>query len=409
MALRKDLQLAWRNLWRNRKRTVITISAVVLAVLLSSIASSMQEGTYARMIDNIVKFYTGYIQVQHPGYWESRSINDTYEPDSALNKVLESSGEILLMVPRLESFTLISSGENTKGCSLVGIDPEKEDRLTGLSRWVQQGKYLSGGENGILLAVNIAANLGVVVGDTLVLISQGYHGASASALVPLRGILKFPSPELNNVACYIDLERAREFYSAPGRITSLSLMINDYRRVNKTAQLLSRKLQPAYSVMTWDEMQPELVKMIESDRAGAVVMKGVLYLVVGFGILGTIIMMMAERRKEMGVMIAVGMQKYRLQRMLVFESLLLSMLGVIIGVLLSIPVILFFMRHPIMMPGEAGRVYESFGFEAAVYFSMAPAVLLNQALTVFIMTLLITVYPLMSVYGMKIITALRGG
>ena len=404
----KDLQLAWRNLWRNRKRTVITISAVILAVFLSTMMSSMQEGTYARMIDNMVKFYSGYIQVHHPGYWESKSINDTYVPDSLLNSALKKDKDIILAVPRLESFTLISSGDITKGCSLIGIDPKGEDSLTHLSRWVVQGRYLTETDNGLLVAVNIARNMGVSVGDTLILMSQGYQGSTASALVPVTGIVQFPSPELNNFAVYISLERAREFFGVPGRVTSMVLMVKDYLQVDRTAGELRSQIQPEYSVKTWNEMQPELVKMIEGDRAGAVVMKGIIYLVVCFGILGTIIMMMAERRKEMGVMIAIGMQKRRLQRILIFESLFMGMLGVVIGVLLSIPVIFYLTVHPIPLPGQMGKVYESFGIEAALYFSHISKIFVNQAITVFVLTLFIALYPLLTVRGLQVIKALRG-
>jgi len=404
----KDLQIAWRNLWRNRKRSVITISAVVMAVLLSTITSSMQEGTYTRMIDNMVKFYTGYIQIHHPEFWETKSINDSYEPGTNLIRDIKSTPGILLAVPRLESFTLISSGDNTKGCSLIGIDPEKEDSLTGLSKWIKKGEYLKKGSKGIIVAVNIAHNLDASVGDTLVLISQGYQGSSASALVSVDGILEFPSLQLNNFAAYIDIDHAWEFFSAPGLITSMSLMVKDYKAVNATARILENKLKPAYSVMTWQEMQPDLVKMIEGDRAGGVIMKGILYLLVGFGILGTIIMMMAERRKEMGVMVAIGMKKWRLQRILIYESLYIGMLGVLLGVLVSIPVILYFVGHPIPLTGDTGEIYLNYGIEPAMYFGISWQIFFNQALTVFIIAVMISLYPVLSVAGMKVIKALRG-
>jgi putative ABC transport system permease protein len=403
----KNWQIAWRNLWRNPRRTWITIAAVVMAVFFSTFMSSMQEGTYARMIDNIVKFYTGYIQVHHPDYWESRSINDCFEPDSILSKAILSSG-ITLAVPRLESFTLVSSGYSTKGCALIGIDPEKEDRLTGLSKWISQGRYLSQQDSGILLAVNIAKNLGVNIGDTLVLISQGYHGTTASALMPVRGILKFPSPQLNGFGAYIELNRAWDFFGVRGRVTSIAMMVRDYREVNSTAQQLRRKLGSRYNVKTWNEMQPDLLKMIEGDRAGSVIMKGILYMVVGFGILGTIIMMMAERKKEMGVLIAIGMHKYRLQRILCYESLCISLLGVLLGIGISMPLLAIMIHHPIALSGKYAEVYESFGIEAVMYFSIIPRVFINQALTILVIALLIVVYPWLTIRRMNVIRALHG-
>lgn len=404
----KELLLAWRNLWRNPRRTLITLSAVVLAVLLSAFTSSMQEGTYARMIDNIVKFYSGYLQIHHPGYWASRSINDTFEPDSLLREVVAATDDILLAVPRLESFTLVSSGDYTKGCALIGIDPVQEDSLTRLSRWITEGNYLAENDSGLLLAVNLARSLGIKTGDTLVLLSQGYHGASASALMPVRGILKFPSPELNHFGAYISIRQAGDFFSAAGRVTSWAILVSDYHRVDRTARQLRDELEPEYSIMTWEEMQPDLVKMIEGDRAGGVLMKGVLYLVVGFGMLGTIIMMMAERKKEMGVMIAIGMQKYRLQRMLGLESLLIGFLGVVAGIVLSMPLLTWLAHHPIPLPEAMAEAYEAFGIEGVLYFSIISKVFINQAIIIFLMAMLVALYPWFSIRGMQVIRALRG-
>ena len=143
----------------------------------------------------------------------------------------------------------------------------------------------------------------------MILLSQGYHGATAAGLFPVRGILKFPSPDLNNFGAYIDIRMAQDFFSMPGMVTSTAILVNNYSDVTTVKNELETKLQNSYSIMTWDEMQPEIVQMIEGDRAGAVIMKAVLYIVVGFGILGTIIMMVAERKRESGITVAIGMQK----------------------------------------------------------------------------------------------------
>lgn len=404
----KEWRMSWRNLWRNRKRTLITATAVTMAVLLSTLMSSMQEGTYSKMIDNVVKFYSGYIQIQHPDYWDTRSINNSFEPADSLFETIGQIKGITLDIKRMESFTLISSGENTKGCALIGIDPEGEDKITKLSNWVAEGEYLSPDDDGMLLATNLAKNLEVTVGDTLVLISQGYHGASAAALVPIRGILRFPAPEMNNLGAYITLEQAGHFFSTGDQVTSVVLMLDSYREVAKVARELRVQLGEEYNVMTWDEMQPDLVSMIEGDRAGAVVMKGVLYLVVGFGILGTIIMMMSERRKEMGVMVAIGMKKLRLQTILAFETIFVGLLGVMIGFIISLPVILIMVHHPFPLPGELAEAYETFGIEPYMYFSMIPRVFVNQVVTIFIITLFITLYPILQIYHMNVLKAFRG-
>ncbi|MBN2480999.1 MAG: ABC transporter permease [Bacteroidales bacterium] len=403
-----EFKIAWRNLWRNRKRTLITVMTVIMAVMLSTFMSSLQEGTYSRMIDNVVKFYSGYLQVLHTDFRKSRSINDSFEPPDSLYEIIDNFEEISQVVKRLEAFTLISNGDNTRGCALIGIDPENEDRLTGLSRWIDEGYYLSPGDNGILLAGNLARNLNVKTGDTLILISQGYHGATAAALMPVRGILIFPSPNLNSYGAYVDFRQASYFFDTGENITSLVLMPKDYNQVESIKQKLIEKLGGHYDILSWEEMHPDLVSMIEGDRAAAAILKGVLYLVVGFGILGTIIMMMSERKKELGIMVAIGMRKIRLQRILMYETIFIGILGVLTGFLIIFPVVAFMVNHPVPLPAGIARAFESFGLEPVYYFSMMSGVFVKQIIIIFAITLVIACYPFFNVLKMNILRAIRG-
>lgn len=403
----KNLIIAWRNLWRNKRRTYITMASIFFGVLLSTLMSSMQEGMYAQMIDNVVKFYTGYIQIQHPDYWEKKTINNTFTPTKSINNVLADIDDVTYSVPRLESYSLISTGDNTKGGALIGIDPEKEDRLTGLKKWVHEGTYLEPEDDGILLTYNLAKNLEADIGDTLVLLSQGYHGASAEGLFPLRGILKFPSPQLNNMGGYTSLEKARDFFWAHGQATSIVIMLQNYDDMQEVKSQLQSEFGDQYGVLTWVDMQPELKQMIEGDQAGGLVMKAILYLLIGFGILGTVIMMLAERKKEFGVMVAIGMKKIKLVFILIYETILIGILGVAAGFIVSIPVISIFVHNPIQLPSEVAEAYADFGMEPVIYFSSAPDIYINQALTVFLITLIIALYPIINIVKLQVVKALK--
>jgi len=399
--------MAWRNIWRNKRRTLITVASIFFGVLLSTFMTSMQEGTYSKMIDNVVGFYSGYIQIHHPEYWENKTIDYTFAPNDSLKQVLASNPSVVSYVPRLESFALMSYKSGTKGAALIGIDPEKENKMSNLSNWIVKGTYLKPGDDGILLAVNLAKNLGIDVNDTLVLISQGYHGTTAAALFPVRGILKFPAPTMNNLGGYIDIQQAQNFFSVPGKYTSLVLMVNDYGKVNQVKHKLKLELGKQFEIMTWDEMDPVTKNMIDADRSGAYITKGILYVLVGFGIFGTVIMMMAERRKEMGIMIAIGMQKSRLSKILFYETTLLGFVGVLAGFIVSFPLILYLVYHPVPITGEAAKAYEQFGFEAAMYFSAQWFVFARQVLIVFILTLTVYLYPLVKTYKLKLIKSLH--
>ncbi|MBN1598359.1 MAG: ABC transporter permease [Bacteroidales bacterium] len=400
-------KVAWRNIWRNRSRTVITVLAIVVAVFLSTVMTSMQEGTYSKMIDNVVKFYSGYIQVHHPDYWKNKNINNTFYPTDSLLHTIQNTSGITDVEVRLESFTLLSTGNQTKGAALIGINPVAENKLTNLSHWIESGKYLEPGDDGILIAYNLAKNIDAKVGDTIVLISQGYHGASAAGLFPVRGILKFASPTLNNFGAYIDLGQARNFYSAYGLATSVVIMIDDDNNTNSVKRDLQNKLGDNYGIQTWDEMQPEIKQMIQADRSGGVIMKAILYLIIGFGIFGTVIMMVSERKRELGVMVAVGMQKTRLALILLLETLYLGIVGVLTGFAISIPIIAAFVRNPIPLPAEMAEAYETFGLEAAMYFSAEGIIFIRQIIIVFIITMLIGLYPVMKAKNLKLSNSLR--
>ena len=399
----KLFNMAWRNLWRNRKRTVITGVAVLMAVAISTFYTAMQEGTYNKMIDNVVSFYSGYMQVMDTAYWESRSINDVFDYNDELAQKISSVPNVKGTCRRIESFTLVSTGENTKGCALIGIEPENEDAVTNISRWVKQGNYLKEKDDGILLAINIAKQLDAEIGDTLVLLSQGYHGASAAGLFPIRGILEFPAPAMNAMGGFISLDAAQKFFSTEGMVTSTLIDIKSQKKLGHTQHQLAQLLDGQYDVMTWDEMQPELVQMIESDRAGAVVFKLILYMIVGFGIFGTIIMMVQERRRESAVMVALGMKKSRLESVLFYETILMGIIGLMAGFIVTIPFVAWLQVHPIPLPEDMSEAMEMFGIEPAMFFTLNLSVILKQVIIVFFMTLVVSLYPVLKVFNMNVI------
>ncbi|RLD76797.1 MAG: ABC transporter permease, partial [Bacteroidetes bacterium] len=263
-----NFKIAWRNLWRNKRRTLITVSSIFFGVFLAALMNSMQEGSYASMIDNVVKFYSGYIQIQNEEYWDKKTINNSFELNKELTDKIDGVKEITKYTGRLESFCLASSETITQGALIIGIDPNKENEVTGLSKWVREdGKYLENGENGVLVGELLSKHLKLNVGDTLVIIGQGYHGIGAAGKYPVKGILEFPSPELSKTFIYLDIQIAQELFSAPNRYTSMALMVENQQFVDIANNELSSKIEKPLTTMSWAEMQPELVQMIDSDRA----------------------------------------------------------------------------------------------------------------------------------------------
>ena len=403
----KNIIMAWRNLWRKPWRTVITSGSVFFGVLFSAIMTSMQFGSYESMIDNVVKFYSGYAQIFTEDYHKNKTINNTFEMTDSIRNIVEHEKDITHYTPRLEYFTLTSSEEITKGAVIIGVDPESENKVTNLEQWVSDGEYLTDNDRGVLVAVDLANYLKIEIGDTLVLYGQGYHGVMAAGLFPVKGILKFPSPELNKQFVYMDLNTCQGFFSAPNRLSSLVIMVEDHYHLPAVMRHLKKEIKAPFMVMSWSELQPELVSMIEADRAGGVVMKGILYMIITFGIFGTILMMISERKRELGVMIAIGMQRIRLGTVLFTETLMMGLLGAMVGIVGSIPLAYYFFKNPIPLTGDAAKTMIEMGIEPYMYFSMHPDVFTIQALTVFSITLVIAVFPIYKSFTIRLTNALR--
>ena len=401
-------KIAWRNLWRNRRRTLLTISSVLFAVLLSLFMRSMQLGSYDMMIENSVKSSTGYIQIHKNGYWDDKTIDNTFENTVELEEGVHANPNVTRAIPRLESFALVSSGKQTKGVAVIGTDPEDEDYASGLHDHLVEGDVLHPNDDGVLIPKGLANYLGAGINDTIVLLGQGYHGVTAAGAYPVRGIVEFIQPEQNNSLIYMSLPMAQQLYAAPGRITSLSLMLEDPDKLEQTRSELQSIDPVNLEYMTWKEMLTDLLQGIQGDNISGLFMLGILYLVVGFGILGTVLMMTMERRKEFGIMVAVGMRRYKLSIIILLETIMISIMGVLAGVAVALPILTYFYHNPIPLTGEAAKAVLEYNMEPVMPFLLEPHIFINQSIVVLVITLLTVIYPLSVIGRFQVVKAIKG-
>ncbi|TSA24018.1 MAG: ABC transporter permease, partial [Bacteroidetes bacterium] len=310
--------------------------------------------------------------------------------------------------PRLESFALGSFGMQTKGVLVNGVNPAEEDHLTALRKKLAEGAYLLPDDKGALVSQKLAKYLKIEVGDTLVLIGQGFHGVSAAGIFPVRGIVKFPSPELDSRMVYLSLPEAQSLFSADNRLTSLAFNVANTKEDEKAARLLKEKLNPDhYEVMTWKEMMPDVVQQIQADNASGLIMLAILYMIVGFGIFGTILMMFSERIREFGMMIAIGMQKLKLIRIVVTELFMIGLLGVMAGIVAAIPLIYYFFVHPLPLTGDMAETTIQMGFEPIMPAAWESSYFIGQSLTVIVIMLVVMIVPVVKLGRLTVINALR--
>jgi len=468
------LKMAWRNLWRNKRRTAITTASILFAVFFALFMRSFQLGFYDHMIKNAIESFTGFLQVQHIDYQDDPSLENTFVcTDSLLNSIGTIEG-IKAVVPRMESFALASSGNQTKGTLIIGIDPEKEQALSNPENFLVRyrltknivtalqentelpisikdklelianksysnlgtmamdmdideeenkeyleiieetsripGNYLTQDDDGVLVSDRLAKYLKLFVGDTLILLGQGYHGATAAGLYPVRGIVKIPSPELDNKLIYMNLPYAQTFAGLGNRVTTLAINLDDNSEKNMIAyqELLNRELtDPKIQVKNWMEFNKVLQQQIEGDNQSGQAFMALLYFIIFFGIFGTVLMMIHERYRELGVLVAIGMRKTRLAITFIYEMFLMGILGVLAGTVISLPFLYYLHNNPIRMTGDLAQVMEDMGFEAVMPLAWIDMYVLWQGLIVAFMVVLSCLYPLRKVLVLKEIDALR--
>ena len=403
------LTLAWRKLWRNWKRSLISMSSVLFAVLLAITFNSMERGSYERMIESMVTYSTGYVQIQDPLFEEEPSMDNALLFDEELKEVVKQlSSPVDYWVPRIQNFALVATDEVTRGIMVMGVDPEKERRMNNLTDDLITGDFVATGDDGIVLAEGLASILKVTTGDTLTLLSQGFQGATAAGRFGVKGIIRMKVPEMNNNTIYMSLPTAQWFNMAEERLTSLVLMPHDPKRSRAIVEELNSKLDSDwYRALHWEELLKDLLTLMKFDTTSTLLMMLILYIVVGFGIFGTIITMMIERQREFGMLISLGMKRSRLAMVCFFESLFISLTGAAAGMLLSVPLVLYFHHFPIRLTGELADAIVDAGFEPVMPFSDNPQVIISQALVVLVIAFLIGLYPIRKAYTLKIIDVKR--
>ena len=404
--------LAWRNIWRNKRRTLITIAAVAFAVFMSAFMRSFQKGVWDMVVDGAVNIYYGYAQIHGNGYWEDQSIENAIVYDDRLKAIPKEIEEINDLVPRIESFALASEGDLTSGVLVLGVDPEVEDAMTDISSRLVQGEFLQREDGSIMAASGLVEKLGLELNDTLILISQGYHGVNAAGKFPIKGIFEFAIPDLNKKLVVMPLLRAQTFYGAEGLVTTLAVDMDDRRDLPEVLPKLMALLTPAedFEVMAWQDLIPELVEARQVDEAGGVIILAILYLLITFAIFGTILMMTKERSYEFGVLTAIGMSRWKLFYAVWLETIILGLFGAVCGILICLPVVYYFNGHPIPVSAIAegsAEAYEKFGIQGALPTAFEFKIFANQALIIFIVTSVLAIYPLINILTLSPVKAMR--
>ena len=405
------LRIAWRNLFRNRRRTALTVAAAAFATLLCLANLAVSAGSQKRWIANAVELYPGHFQVSQRGYRDSRALEDALVLGEEQRKGLDALPDAAGWAPRLEAFGLVSADADEaagRGVQVFGVDVAREQTLSRLLRSIQAGAAPRGARE-LVLGDVLAHNLGVAVGGTVILVSADAFGSQAADRFRVSGLLHAGSEDLDGYAAIASLPDLQDFLQADGSVSHVAVFARDTSALPRIDARL-RALFPAsqYEVLGWPELVPDLVQFIRMGDVGDWFQNALLLIVVAFGLLNTVLMSVFERVREFGVMRALGMRPRAVFELVVLESLLLSLCGIALGFGIGIPLVLSLENHPFRITGpEVSSTFAVFGLEPVIQLGFASSELIYLPLVLLGVGALAALIPALRASRGRPVDALR--
>jgi ABC-type lipoprotein release transport system permease subunit len=386
---------------------MITIAAVMFCVIFAVVLRSFQVGVWENMIHEIVGNNFGYLQIHEDGFWADQSLDRTMDLGAVNNEELLAIDGVDRLIPRMESFSLLYHGSNTKGSLVMGIDPAVELPGLQLDDILLEGRSFSRDDSVIVVSEGLAKYFNVGVGDTLLFMGQGYHGATAYGAFPIGGIARMTNPELNKQLVLMPFQKAQYMYNCTDRATTLVVAIDEEADYEAVGAALKSSGAEGLEILEWKELFPEIIQTIEVDMAGGRIFVTILYFIISFVLLGTVIMMVAERQREFGILVSIGMKKTKLAFVTLLENIMLIMGGAIVGMAVVKPVQFYFKYHPIDLSGQMKEAIEQYNFEPKLYTTTSFIINLNHGTIIFFIGVLVSLYAVVKIMKLNPIESMR--
>ncbi len=409
------IRLAWRSLWRNWRRSLIAMSAVIFAITLSIIQRGMQYGTYAETIRTAVRSSTGYLQIQKEGYNKSPTLRKSFVMTPAVKKAIQDSPSIDGSSPRIETEALLSYHDQSLGAMMMGVAPKTENEVTDFPSKVVEGRFLSddspaSGSNvaEIVVGDKLLQNLGAQVGDSVVVLAQGFDGILGNMFARIVGTFRTGSSEFDRMGVFMNIRSLQNFLNMGNRINAVAISVRNPGDLQGLSERLNGTLKTQGLVaLPWQDLLPQLKQMIELDDSSGVLYIIILLFVVGFGILNTVLMSITERFREYGVMLSLGMSQERLVVAVALEIFFMLVIGFIVGNGIGVAVNSYWVHHPIVIGGDMAKLYQEYGFAPVFVSSLSFKVFLDSTLTILGISIVAAVYPLWRVLRLEPLKGIR--
>jgi putative ABC transport system permease protein len=402
-------RLAWRSLWRNPRRTVITLSAVAFAAAVLIFMRATQRGGYGAMIESAIGVYTGDLQVQHVGYHAKPRIEATVPDAAELAARLTTVPGVAAVAARAQAEALVSSPSRTVGAAIVGVQPDREPEVSTIPGTVRTGRYLTSGETETAVIGDVLArNLSLKVGDELTVLGQSRDGSLAALVCTVVGVFSSGSPDLDREIVEIPLPALQRAFALDGAAHSLVIRTRTLDDVPVVAGAIRTLLasRPALTVLTWSGLLEGLEQGIAIDAAVGWFLYAMLVLVVVFSILNTFITSVLERTREFGVLLALGVRPRLLGTVVTTEFVILIGAGLAVGMTLGLALTGYAAAHGIAFSSNEALLAQ-WNLPARIYPQISLATITAGPLIVLAATSLAALFPIFHVRRLRPVDAMK--
>ena len=389
------LKIAWRNIWRNPRRSWVLITAIAVGVFSFLGAVAYIDGFSIQMVDSAINLQGGHIQVSGRGYHENPTIR-TYVPDVARVERAVAEVEGIRYASQATTPGMINSAEQASGVVITGVDPGREPMVSSLSESIVEGAYLSpeGDANEVIIGAALAERLNVLLGEKVVLMANDLDNEVSAGAYRVVGLFRTNSSDFDKTNVYLHLDRARELigYTAE-QASAVTLRLDPDLDLVQTAIHLQTTLDASdLETLTWRERSPLLVMMNEMMSLANVFLVVILFTAIAFTLVNSFIMVIFERIREIGIMSANGVRPGQVRLMLYFEAVFIVLLGTAVGGVLAIALISWWSAVGLDLSAFAEGL-SSFGAASVIYPYVHWGHILNGFVLIFVMVLLAVLYP----------------